>query len=208
VDIYSRLEKRQEYKRKADLASLYRALLYSPRAAAAVMGSRRRGEPSPQFIERVMLAVTEVNGCAACSYAHARMALREGLSPEEIVGFLSGDSGFTAEHEAYGILFAQHYAESGGYPDREAYERLVAAYGDRGARVILSAAQVMTAGNMVGIPFSALASRLRGRPYRESTLVYELGMQLLVPLLMIPAVLHSLVRWAAGRPNVKFSEAA
>jgi len=187
VDIYSRLEKRQEYKRKADLASLYRALLYSPRAAAAVMGSRRRGEPSPQFIERVMLAVTEVNGCAACSYAHARMALREGLSPEEIVGFLSGDSGFTAEHEAYGILFAQHYLCS-----------------NRLRKKLLN----LSAGNMVGIPFSALASRLRGRPYRESTLVYELGMQLLVPLLMIPAVLHSLVRWAAGRPNVKFSEAA
>ena len=31
-----------------------------------------------QFIERIMLAVTEVNGCAICSYAHTRMALESG----------------------------------------------------------------------------------------------------------------------------------
>ncbi len=205
MEIYSRLEKRQGYKRRTTPESLYRALLYSTRAAAALMGNRRRKVLSSQFIERIMLAVTEVNGCPACSYAHARIALREGLSPDEIVGFLSGDSGFTAEHEAYGILFAQHYAETGGYPDRAAYERLTGAYGERGARVILSAAQIMTAGNMVGIPFSALASRLQGKPYRESSLGYELGMQLLAFLMMIPAMLHTLLRWAAGKPNVEFS---
>lgn len=28
------------------------------------------------FVERLQLAVTEVNGCAACSYAHTYMALK------------------------------------------------------------------------------------------------------------------------------------
>ena len=36
------------------------------------------------FKERIMLAVTEVNGCAMCSYAHTQMALEAGLSSEDV----------------------------------------------------------------------------------------------------------------------------
>ena len=43
---------------------------------------------SPDFRERLMLAVTAVNGCRYCSYAHTRAALKGGLSREEISGLL------------------------------------------------------------------------------------------------------------------------
>ena len=40
--------------------------------------AKKNKELSPDFIERIMLAVTEVNGCAICSYAHTKMALEAG----------------------------------------------------------------------------------------------------------------------------------
>lgn len=40
-----------------------------------------------QFQERIMLAVTNVNGCPMCSYAHAKYALESGMSDEEVQTF-------------------------------------------------------------------------------------------------------------------------
>ena len=42
-----------------------------------------RNEISLEFRERLMLAVTEVNGCKYCSYYHARAALDAGISREK-----------------------------------------------------------------------------------------------------------------------------
>ncbi len=36
------------------------------------------------FRERLMMVVTEVNGCRYCSYMHARLALSAGASQEEL----------------------------------------------------------------------------------------------------------------------------
>ncbi len=47
---------------------------------------------SPAFRERLMLAVTAVNGCRYCSYFHTGEALKSGLSQEEISRLLSGES--------------------------------------------------------------------------------------------------------------------
>lgn len=33
-----------------------------------------------KFKERIMLAVTEVNGCIMCSYVHTKLSLKAGLS--------------------------------------------------------------------------------------------------------------------------------
>ncbi len=45
---------------------------------------------SPAFRERLMLAVTEVNGCRYCSYYHAREALKSGISGAELAALLAG----------------------------------------------------------------------------------------------------------------------
>ena len=52
--------------------------------------SKRKKELSPSFIERIMLAVTQVNCCAICSYAHTKKALESGMSNKEIQNMLSG----------------------------------------------------------------------------------------------------------------------
>ena len=79
---------------------------------------------SEHFIERIMLAVTEVNGCVVCSYAHTKMALEAGMSNEEIQNMLAGISDDIPENEMSAVVFSQHYADSRGYPSKESWERI------------------------------------------------------------------------------------
>ncbi len=108
--------------------------------------------------------------------------------------------------EAKAIMFAQHFADSKGYPQRDAYEAIVKEYGPVKARIILSACQVMISGNMFGIPFSAFLARRKGKPFKGSTLGYELGM-LIGGILVLPiGIIHALFRWMLGFPNTRFGK--
>lgn len=156
------------------------------------------------FIERLQLAVTEVNGCAACLYAHTYLALNQGMSNEEIHSFLNGDGEFLKEEEARAIVFAQHFANTRGFPKKDAYESIVNEYGEEQARIILSAAQLMFVGNIYGIPYSAFMSRLKGKPYKDSSLIYELGMQIAGFIFVPIAMIHGLLRTLMGYSNIKF----
>ena len=42
------------------------------------------------FAESVSLAVTQVNGCSICSYAHTKNALKAGMTEDEIESLLDG----------------------------------------------------------------------------------------------------------------------
>lgn len=74
-----------------------------------------------QFIERIMLAVTEVNGCRYCSYFHTKVSLKSGLKKEEIMRALDGDFKDAPQEELAALYFAQHYAESAGKPNPDAF---------------------------------------------------------------------------------------
>ena len=193
---------RTEYKRKYGVKDMYHAFTRLPGAAAKMVRNKRKKLIDRDFVERLQLAVTEVNGCAACSYAHAYMALKQGMSHEEISSFLSGDGNFVKKEEALAIVFAQHFADARGYPDRDAYKSIVDEYGRERAEVILSAAQIMIAGNIYGIPFSAFHSRMKGKPYKDSTLVYELGMQAVGLLLLPVALIQGIAVSLAGFPGI------
>ena len=197
---------RSEYKRKFSFLELYRSYVYVPRAIRKLKSNKKSKLIDSHFIERLQLAVTEVNGCAACSYAHTTMALREGMSNEEISSFLGGSDQFIKPEEAKAIMFAQHFADSKGYPQRDSYEAIVKEYGPQKAGIILSACQMMISGNMFGIPFSAFLARRKGKPFKDSTLSYELGM-LIGGILVLPlGVIHALVRWMLGFPNTRFGK--
>ncbi len=66
------------------------------------------------FKERLMLAVTEVNGCPMCSYFHVEQALKSGMDDSQIKNLLSGSLENVPDEEVKAILFAQHYAEKKG----------------------------------------------------------------------------------------------
>lgn len=195
-----------EYKRKFSFLELYLSYLYVPRAIAKLRKNKKEELISQMFIERMQLAVTEVNGCAACSYAHTTFALREGMSNEEISSFLGGGDEYIKPEEAKAIIFAQHFADSRGYPEKAAYEAIIKEYGEEKARIILSAVQMMITGNMFGIPLSAYQSRRKGKPFKGSTRGYELGMMIGGVLVLPIALLHSLLRWMVGMPNVRFGK--
>ncbi|MGI6393454.1 MAG: carboxymuconolactone decarboxylase family protein [bacterium] len=197
---------RNEFKRKFKLWELYCSLVFIPRAASKLTNNKKTKLVDKNFIKRLQLAVTEVNGCAACSYQHTQMALEQGMSNEEINSFLSGGDDFIIVEEAKAILFAQHFADSRGIPQESAYNTIAEEYGKKEAEIILAACQIMIAGNMYGIPFSAFLSRLKGKKYKGSTLFYELNM-LVMGIIVLPiAIIHGYLRALVGLPNVKFGK--
>ncbi len=197
------IESRTEYKRKFTFPEMYWAFINIPKALLRLISNKKSKIVDKEFIERLQLAVTEVNGCAACSYAHTYLALKQGMSNEEINSFLSGDGTFINQEEARAIMFAQHYADTRGFPKKDAYASLLNEYGDKKAELIIAAIQIMHAGNIYGIPYSAFISRLKGAPYKDSSLVYELGMHIAGFFLLPIALIHGLIRIMTGFPDIK-----
>ncbi|MBD0776816.1 carboxymuconolactone decarboxylase family protein [Maribacter sp. ANRC-HE7] len=197
---------RMEFKRKFSLREMYRATVFAPRAMSKLIGNKKSKLVDQNFVKRIHLAITEVNGCAICSYGHAKMALRQGMGNKEINSFLSegGGGSFIKPEEAKAILFAQYFADSRGYPKKYAYDAIVKEYGGEKAKIILSASQMMIVGNMYGIPLSALLSRLKGKPYKDSSLFYELKTLLLGFLFLPIAIVHGFIRGVIGMPNERF----
>lgn len=206
IQIPDAISSRTAYKRKFTFLEMYRAYLRLPKAIAALRRNKKKNLLHKHFIERIHLAVTEVNGCAACSYAHTYMALNQGMSSEEINSFLSGDGRFINESEAKAIVFAQHFADLRGLPKADAYEVVKEEYGEEKAHIILSAAQVMLVGNIYGIPMSALQARLKGKAFKDSTLLYELGMQVFGIILLPIALIHGGLNALAGVSNIELDQ--
>ena len=205
IAVPDHIDARTEFKKKYGLGELYRAATMLPSAAGKISTNRRTKLVDAHLIERMQLAVTEVNGCSVCSYAHAYMALKQGMGNEEIHSFLSGDGNFVKPEEAKAILFAQHFADTRGFPKHVAYASIRDEYGEQEAQVMLCAAQIMLVGNIYGIPYSALRSRLKGRPYKDSSLWYELGM-LLGGFVLLPfALVHGLLRRLSGVSNIQLA---
>jgi AhpD family alkylhydroperoxidase len=204
IKIPEEISSRMGFKRKFNLGELYHSFIFVPVAISKLRKNNKSKLLDEQFVERLQLAVTEVNGCAVCSYQHTKMALRQGMSNEEICSFLSGDNNFIKPEEVKAIMFAQHFADSKGLPKKYAYDTIVKEYGKTKASIILAACQVIIVGNMVGIPLSAFQSRLKGKIYKGSTLFYELGM-LIAGIVCLPiAIVHGLLRTLIGLPNERF----
>ena len=117
--------------------------------------AKRKKELSPKFIERIMLAVTEVNDCTICSYAHTKKALESGMSNEEIQKMLSGIIEDLPTDEVAAVMFAQHYADTRGNPTRESWERIIEIYGISKANGILGSIRSIMIGNAYGIAWSS-----------------------------------------------------
>lgn len=188
-----------EFGRKLhSLGEIYTILYKGIRSAPNMSKAKRKGEMNSEFIERIMLAVTEVNGCPMCSYAHTKMALEAGMSNEEIHNMLSGVVEDVPEEELQAVMFAQHYADSRGEPSEEAWNRIVESYGIVKAKGILGAIRAIMMGNALGIPWGSFINRFKGKPDERSNLAYELGV-IVIGSAMIPfAMVHALISSVAG----------
>ncbi|OJF75612.1 MAG: hypothetical protein BKP49_11255 [Treponema sp. CETP13] len=153
---------------------------------------------SKQFRERIMLAVTNVNGCPMCSYAHTKMALESGMSNSEIQNLLDSEPNLNhssiPEEEAAAIFFAQHYADSRCKPDKEAWQNIVDRYGRQKALAILSAIRIITMGNAFGVRLGGITDRIHGKEFDKRTNPLTSILFLLASIITIPFVLiHVLV---------------
>ncbi|HUH57788.1 MAG TPA: hypothetical protein VL020_04670, partial [Pseudomonadales bacterium] len=98
------------------------------------------------------------------------------------------------------------FADSTGFPKKYAYGAIEKEYGEEQADIILSAVQIMLAGNMYGAPFSAFQSRRNGQIYKDSSLFYELGM-LIGGIVILPiALIHGALRGLIGLSNRKLDK--
>lgn len=191
----------QKKYRQADLMQTYAIYWHALRSIPAMKRYEADGTISTQFVERLMLAVTEVNGCAVCSYAHAKMALEAGLSEKEVEMILAGVSDTVPSVEKPAVLFAQHYAETKGHPAQEAVTRIKELYGEEKADAILCAIQVIMLGNTFGIPIGSLVNRFRRRQNNngpKTSIGYEIVMLLAVilylPFCVVTAFMAALIR--------------
>lgn len=140
-----------------------------------------------QFQNKILLSVTQVNGCRYCSYLHTKHALESGMSEEEIKALLAGEVGDIDNDESVALLFAQHYAETQAHPDSESVKRLFDTYGDEKANDIIGIIQGIMMGNIHGISIDLLQSRLKGKADPDSLFWTEFstafGIVLFVPYL-------------------------
>lgn len=149
-----------------------------------------------QFQNKILLAVTQVNGCRYCSYLHTKHALESGMSEEEIKSLLAGEVGDIDNEESVALIFAQHYAETQANPDRESIQRLFDIYGDEKANAIIGVIQAIMTGNIHGISIDLLQSRLKGKSDPDSSFWTEFstafGVVLFIPYLALKKLFGSL----------------
>lgn len=179
------------YKKIYSHRDFYKCIVLTFRGTKYLKLNKRKELISPQFKERIMLAVTEVNGCEACSYAHTKFALETGMNSDEINAILDGDIEKSPKNELVALLFAQHYTDEKGAASKESWQRLTYEYGKESAMIILAIIRMMNTANIYGIAISAIKDRFKGKPSKKTTLWYEISI-LVFGLFYIPtAAIHA-----------------
>lgn len=186
------------------LREYYWIIYYAFRSFIPLANAKKNKVLSQRFMERIMLSVTEVNGCDVCSYAHTKMALESGMSSEEIRSILAGTIDDVPENEIHGVMFGQHYAYTRAKPSVDSWEQINEVYDKKRARGILAATRIMMLGNALGIPLSSFFKRFKGKADKRSNPGYELAI-LLGSLIMIPiGGIHAIIAEFIKVPYVNF----
>ncbi len=187
----------EEYKH---LVLLFRTVHYMSKA-------RRKKLIDKHFTERIMLGVTQVNGCPLCSYAHTKMALEMGMEEKQIEDLLGGELDDVPPEQLKAVLFGQHYAETKGRPSRAAWDEIVHVYGEDAAKGILGAIRIMMVGNIWGVAIGLLKDRIQHKKVDKRS---SLGYELLLTFAMFPffpiAAIHALILAIFRIPLLKFGE--
>jgi AhpD family alkylhydroperoxidase len=152
------------------------------------------------LIEKILIVTDAVNECTYCSWLDAKLAMKNGVSEEEIRNMLKLEFHTdAAESELNALLFAQHYAESNGNPDPQMIRKLFDCYGEKTAKNIMLAIRTVTFGNLYFNTWSAIMSRFKGKPAPNSNVLFEMLYFLLNFVIILPfVILRKLDRTAIG----------
>ena len=160
-------------KRSYNFKGFIRDVANVVRNGPSIMKTMTSKRISPQFAERIMLAVTGVNGCVYCSYMHSKMALESGCTMDGIEDVMCGDFEGCAPDELVALTFAQHFAESKNNPSKVALRKLVECYGLARSQDIINYISMISIGNLAGNSIDAFESRLRGEPAVNGSALFE-----------------------------------
>ena len=122
---------------------------------------------APAFRERIMLAVTSVNECRYCSFAHSREALAKGIPPEELDELGRGMFTGSPPKEVPALLYAQHWAETNGMPEEPLRDKLITTYGQIKVELMELAMRMIRSGNLLGNTFDYLLHRISFGKWRQ-----------------------------------------
>jgi AhpD family alkylhydroperoxidase len=174
-----------------------RNIYYAAKGFVFLKVHKKQKIMNPALKERIMLAVTHVNGCAMCSFVHTKLALSSGMTDENIKELLDGDYKSVPQEDAVAVLFGQHFADSKEDPSEEAIERIIERYGIKKAEAILAACNMITMTNGMGISMDHFYKRLKFQRNRQSNILKEvlnpLLTMILFPLLAIGFFLKCMV---------------
>jgi AhpD family alkylhydroperoxidase len=157
--------------------------------------------------ERIMLAITEVNGCSMCSYVHTKIALESGMDSECISGILNGDTSLIPVEDAVAVMFAQDFAASKERPSEASVNRIIEEYGYEKAQLILAACHMITMTNGMGTSMEYLWDRMKFKRNKESNIFIEvfnpLATMILFPIFALFFRLQTMFHKIQIKPKYK-----
>ncbi len=133
-----------------NIGDLWRDVRFPLQNRAQIRQAMQGDLVSYAFRERLMLAVTAVNGCRYCSYYHAQEALKAGLPEDELQKMLVGVVIDAPVEELPGLLYAQHWAETDGDPEADVRQKLDETYGPKRTEAIDTVLRMIRTGNLLG----------------------------------------------------------
>jgi hypothetical protein len=86
------------------------------------------------------------------------------------------------------LLFAMHFAHTGGQPHAEEIRALKEEYTGTQARGIRGLCAAIHFGNLCGNTVDAFIARLQGKPFRESSLFMEIPVFLVCAPFLLPLI--------------------
>lgn len=163
------------------------------RLPSIIKAYRSQRVPWP-MAEKIMLAVTSVNGCQHCARFHGALAHISGVEAEEIAQLMQMEIGKCVNaYERPALQFAQEYAQTERNPSSENILELKRFYGVVIADDIMLYIRLIMLGNLSGNTFDAFVARLSGKSISHSRLYDEvLVSALAAPFLAIVNIFSSL----------------
>jgi AhpD family alkylhydroperoxidase len=133
-----------------------------------------RHDLNPGFREELMLAVSKVNDCRYCSWAHHEWATIDGIPEEELAHIEQMDPAHFDRKKWLALSFVRELvAVRFGAVSEDLMRKMQAHYTGREIRQIVFVAKLMDAVNLGANTFDALRFRLRGTPAHGSRILDE-----------------------------------
>ncbi|PKN39308.1 MAG: hypothetical protein CVU62_03695 [Deltaproteobacteria bacterium HGW-Deltaproteobacteria-2] len=140
-----------------------------------IIGAYRSKRVPWPMAEKIMLAVTAVNGCQHCARFHGALAQMSGVEAGEVTQLLQMEIGTqVSAYERPALQFAQEYAQTERNPSSENLLELKRFYGDVIANDIMLYIRIIMLGNLSGNTFDAFVARLSGNTVSHSRLFDEI----------------------------------